>query len=492
MGVTAAPPCGGAAENGREQMSGRMQGRQKAGMSQKVGHVPLWRICPSPENDRLYRPVVPADPEIVALADSILARGILEPLVITADHYIVSGHRRYAAAKLAGLKTVPCYVVPVRRSDDLDGFVQLLREHNRQRDKTNAEKLREELVSINPEQAHAELWQYRRARAALEAQPLAIGVYKPRKTISAARALLLAAVLTILNDRRAYWPLSVRQIHYALLNDPPLKHASKADSTYRNDSASYKTLTDLVARGRLDGSIPFEALGDETRPVEVWDVHQNPRAFVRRELANMFCGYWRDLMQSQPNHIELLGEKNTITPILKPPASEYTITLTTGRGYCSLPPRYAMAKRFEASGKEKLILLIVSDFDPDGEEIAHSFVRSMRDDFRIDRIHAIKVALTAEQVRQFELAPGGKAKKTSSNYASFVNQHGTDIFELEALEPEVLQQIVREAIESVIDRDALSAEIDAERADAAFLASVRQRVCESLAWMSLEDTCDDV
>src|SRR4051812_33327328 len=115
----------------------------------KVRHVRLSTLKRSPENDKLYKPVDPKDPEIVALADSIRRHGVREPLVITSDKFIVSGHRRHMAAALAGLKTIPVIEVAVRRRDDLDAFVRLLREHNRQRDKTLAEKLREEIVSIS-------------------------------------------------------------------------------------------------------------------------------------------------------------------------------------------------------------------------------------------------------------------------------------------------------------------------------------------------------
>ena len=66
-------------------------------------HVSLESIQPSPENDLIYRPVDETDPEFIELAASIREHGILEPLIVTADEYIVSGHRRHAAAKLAGL-----------------------------------------------------------------------------------------------------------------------------------------------------------------------------------------------------------------------------------------------------------------------------------------------------------------------------------------------------------------------------------------------------
>ena len=214
----------------------------------KVDHVRLSEIRPSPENDQLYRPVDPSDPEIIALADSIRRLGILEPLFVSADGYIVSGHRRYAAAKLAGLNTVPIRRLIIRRADDVDKFTVLLREHNRQRDKSHAEKLREEVVTINPDEAVAELHRYRRAQAAIDVAPLEIREKQKRKKISEAKRPLLTAMLKILEERRAYWPVSDRQIHYALLNDQPLKHASKPRSVYRNDNPSYNATTELVTR----------------------------------------------------------------------------------------------------------------------------------------------------------------------------------------------------------------------------------------------------
>jgi hypothetical protein len=452
----------------------------------KVDHVPLSAIRPSPENDKLYCPVNAADPAIAALAKSIGENGFLQPLVISADGFIISGHRRYAAAKKAGLTEVPCVRASLRRRDDPSGYVRLLREHNRQRDKTRDEKMREEIVSINPADAHAQLYEYRRAAAALDTNPFKIQGVQRRKAISFAKRPMLEAVTHILESMRPFWPVSDRQLHYGLLNDPPLKHASKPDSVYANDLSSYKALVDLVTRARLDGTIPMNAIADDTRPVDIWDVHDDARTFVGRELNGMFRGYCRNLLQSQPNHVELVGEKNTVASILRPVAGEYTIPLTTGRGYCSIPPRHKMAQRFAASGKEKLILLMVTDFDPDGEDIAHSFARSMRDDFGVDAIHPIKVALTAEHIRRFNLPPGMRAKKTSARYKAFVNEHGRNVYELEALAPQVLQQLVREAVEAVIDREALDAEVQAEGKDAAFLAGVRRSVVATLQSMDLE------
>src|SRR2546429_343180 len=60
-------------------------------------------IYPSPENAELYSPVLPDDEKTIELSNSIKVNGILEPIVITRDNFIVSGHRRHVAARIAGL-----------------------------------------------------------------------------------------------------------------------------------------------------------------------------------------------------------------------------------------------------------------------------------------------------------------------------------------------------------------------------------------------------
>lgn len=458
---------------------------RKGPATAELEHVPIrsrsiGRIRPSPENERLYRPVDPTDSEVVALAQSIRNHGIQEPLVVTQDGWILSGHRRHVAARLAGLKAVPCRFYPMRRDADPDRFVLLLREFNRQRVKTRDELLREEVICADPEEAYQSLIAHRTADSAVDLTTIELRGTKRRAKISPAKLPFLEAVQAIIDGWRKYWPLSDRRIHYALLNSPPLIHARKPDSTYENAHRCYKALVDLLTRARVAGLIPIESIADETRPVTVWDVHQAVPAFLRRQLEGFLKRYWRDLMQSQPNHVEIVAEKNTVAPIVKPIAGRYCIPLTIGRGFCSLPPRYAIAKRFERSGKERLILLILSDFDPDGEEIAHSLARSLRDDLGIDQVEAVKVTLTADQVARFGLPPKLEAKEKSANYKRFVRQHGNHVFELEALPPETLQKLLTEAIDAVIDRDAFNHEIDQEKRDAAFLEAVRRRVHQEL------------
>lgn len=445
---------------------------------------PIDRVCPSPENDKIYAPINRKDPELRELVKSIRKRGVLEPIVISRDGYIISGHRRYAAAVMAKLTTVPVRVrADVSRIERLDAFVKELREFNRQRVKTADERVREEIISVDPDAAYQNLVEYRREKLTMISFPVGeieMGKRKARSEISRARRKLLAAALQVLEEQRESWPITVRQLHYRLLNLRPLIHASKPKSVYRNDLASYRALTDLMARGRLAGEVPWAALIDETRPFTHWNTFKESGEFIRTQLSEFGKGFWRNLQQSQPSHLEIVCEKMTAQKTVESVAMEFCVPVLTGRGYSSLSPRFEMVNRFRASGRDRLIVLIVSDHDPDGETIAESFARSLRDDFQLANVTAFKCALTAEQVERYELPPTMEAKVSSSNFKKFNASHGKHAYELEALRPEDLEQIVRLSITSVLDLEAFDAEVAKEKQDAAYLTSYRASAIRAL------------
>lgn len=162
-------------------------------------------------------------------------------------------------------------------------------------------------------------------------------------------------------------------------------------------------------------------------------------------------------------------------------AEKLHATVMIGRGYSSISARKDLARRFAESGKDLLILLIVSDFDTEGVDIAETLASSIHDEFGIDReVKAVKVALTWQQVQEFNLPPGGKAKKTSSRYKSFVSKYGENVYELEALEPAQLERLIEEALSSVIDHKLLQHERDSEKQESRELHVRRRRALEPM------------
>jgi hypothetical protein len=446
-------------------------------------NFPVCEIVPTTENANLYNQFTVANADDRELVKSIREAGILTPLHISQDGYLLDGHRRHAAAKAAGLATVPVMIVNM----EFEGLTQgerlkVLRAYNHHREKSFDERCAEALAEIDPEAAYRSVLSYRADRATVKAGcNVVMGKRKERAQITTTK--FLDAVIHIVEENRWQWPISNRAIHYQLLNNPPLTHDAKPTSHYRNEKKFADKLSSLLTRARIDGIIPMEAICDEERGEAVWTSYQTAAQFIEAQHRDYLQGYTRDLLQSQPHHIEIIVEKRTKFGAIKELASGYTIPVTAGKGYASLAPRYHIAERYLKSGKHKLILIFATDFDPDGEQIAASFARSMRDDFHINNVVAIKAALTAEQVMENDLPSSLEAKATSPNYKRFVAKHGTRAVELDAMPSELLEQVVRDAIHSVLDVDAFNAEVEMEKQESAQIAARRKAAFEAIGEM---------
>jgi hypothetical protein len=452
---------------------------EKKGLEQFF--LPITEIVVKHENGLIYGDFGISNADDLELAKSINENGVLEPVVISVDHVLLSGHRRLAAAVYLKLQEVPVRIIKIVYEDlKPTDRLKLLQSFNKQRDKTVGEKIKEKLLTIDPEKAHRELQSHKEKILRGDGVPesnVEMGRIKKRPRIMTRQ--FLAAAKKVINAQKLYWPLTDRRIHYLLLNDPPLRHDKKPNSIYANDKGSYKALTHLLLRARLNGDIPMRAIEDSTRPVQLAEGFSSPEEFIAQETEDFLKGYTRNLMQGQPYHIEVMLEKNALRSVIEIVAREYNIPITTARGFSSLGPRYDIFRRFKNSGKIRLVVLMLTDFDPDGEEIAASFVRSLRDDFGIENIHAVKVALTADDVRQYDLPSDMDAKVSSPNYAKFVNKHNsTKVVELDAAPVDLLQESLRKSIEAHLDIEEYNAQLNQAKQDSAIIEAQRQLVFE--------------
>ena len=110
--------------------------------------MPTANLKANPINDRIYGETV-AD---AGLTESVRLHGVIESIVIKRDFTIVSGHRRWAAARGAGLESVPVRYVEFENAEDER---EAIIEYNRQREKTFTQRMNEadELRDIERERA---------------------------------------------------------------------------------------------------------------------------------------------------------------------------------------------------------------------------------------------------------------------------------------------------------------------------------------------------
>ena len=94
--------------------------------------VKLSSLSGHPDNERIYSPTDLSD-----LESSLETHGQLEPLAVTKDNRIISGHRRYMSMRSLGWEE--CDIRIVEPDDEIISLI----EHNRHRNKTNTDILNE-------------------------------------------------------------------------------------------------------------------------------------------------------------------------------------------------------------------------------------------------------------------------------------------------------------------------------------------------------------
>ena len=85
-----------------------------------------------------------------------------------------------------------------------------------------------------------------------------------------------------------------------------------------------------------------------------------------------------------------------------------------------------------------------------------------------------RLALTWGQVWQYS-PPPNPAKSTDARYRKYTAERGDQSWELDALEPTVLGQLVRDEIGTLLDHDRWDAAVARENAGAARLEAVSKR-----------------
>jgi len=444
----------------------------------RVVYIDARTLLPSPENAVLYRERTSKDGDFARLVESVRREGVQAPLLVSQDNYIVSGHQRREAAIMAEKYLVPVIFLTISRAGHTaDEWLAILREHNCGRERTFDELVREKLLDIDPDEAIAHIVddQIKRTRATVAC--IDIGDREMRRYgISEQKTGMVEAILEVLRDLAEYLPVSLRAIHYRLLVKTLFRN-SKSRTPYKNDLASYKDLSDLATRLRIAERIPWEHICDETRPVTTWRCWRDASAFIAEKSEQFLRGYARDLLQSQPQHFEIVAEKLTVKNFIEPIAGRYCMPVVIMRGNSGIDARHHIVKRFRASGKSRLFLFCLGDCDPDGDSIVESTLCSLRDDFHVDCASGRRVAMTHAQADELRLPRMLDAKTTSPNYGTFVSTHGrNDCYELEAVAPEVIQAWLDNDIRGVIDVEAYNHEVEQQKQEAAAIMAKRQAV----------------
>jgi hypothetical protein len=237
--------------------------------------------------------------------------------------------------------------------------------------------------------------------------------------------------------------LTLRQLYYQFVARGLLPE---------NSLKEYKRIGVAVSLGRDVGEIDWDAIEDRSRAVNNHTTWSSPADILHAAAES----YREDLWVGQKFRPEVWIEKDALIGVIERACTDYRVPYFATRGNCSQSAVYEAGRRFfahmERSGQIPIVIYL-SDHDPNGIDMARDIERRLERYARAP-IPVERVALTMKQVRRFR-PPPNFAKEADPHLPGYVKQFGTDqCWELDALSPTVIDQLVREKLATLVDADA--------------------------------------
>lgn len=257
--------------------------------------------------------------------------------------------------------------------------------------------------------------------------------------------------------------LTLRQLYYQLVSRDIIP----------NQSNEYDKLGILLVKGRMAGVVDWSAIEDRLRRPQV------PYSVLDKAAAlyDTVEQYRLNRQSGQDNYIEVWVEKDALSGVILRKTDHYHIRLMVNRGYSSASAMYVASKRFlraESNGQNPVILYL-GDHDPSGLDMIRDVIdRLWNFGVEVDVRH---IALTMPQIEELD-PPPNPAKLTDPRGTGYVEEFGAVSWEVDAISPERLHEILDENIQDLMDMDLFESMIAVEDEDKGILQEMADRFDE--------------
>lgn len=235
--------------------------------------------------------------------------------------------------------------------------------------------------------------------------------------------------------------LTLRQLYYQFVSRDLIE----------NTQRSYKQLGSLIADARLAGRLDWNMLNDRTRSLKGRGWSSSPEYDIRWAARSFQRNMWED----QDFHVEVWVEKEALASVVWDAAYDVGISYFACKGYASASSMYTAAKRLQRkqqNGKQ-VVILYLGDHDPSGLDMDRD-IRERLFLMGVDPTNFIfeRIGLTMEQIEYYQ-PPPNPAKLTDVRAREYVAEHGEVSWELDALAPEVIVELIKEHALAYRDED---------------------------------------
>jgi len=232
------------------------------------------------------------------------------------------------------------------------------------------------------------------------------------------------------------YSLTLRQLYYQFV----------ARGHIANTMRDYKRLGGLVSKARRGGYLDWEAIEDRTRNLQGNSHWGSPGEIVQACVRSYAVDKWED----QPHRVEVWVEKEALVGVVARVAGELDVDYFACRGYVSDSEMEAAARRhiaYERCG-QSVTVLHLGDHDPSGIDMSRDIQERL--DLYLAHTNVLRIALNMDQVEEYT-PPPNPAKLTDTRCQDYMARFGDESWELDALEPAVLSQLIKDHVTSLRD-----------------------------------------
>lgn len=267
------------------------------------------------------------------------------------------------------------------------------------------------------------------------------------------------------------YELTLRQVYYQLV----------ARGYIPNNERSYKNVGSLINDGRLAGLIDWHSVTDRTRNLRKESHWDNPADVI----ASARYSYNLDKWKGQPNYVEVWVEKDALVDIVGQACSPLDTPYFSCRGYTSQSEMWSAAQRFiRQEQREKRIIIHLGDHDPSGIDMTRD-IQERLELFGAD-VYVKRVALTMNQIQTYN-PPPNPAKITDSRASKYIDQFGDESWELDALEPKVITDLIKKQVTMYRNDDIYRAVCDKESREKEELKMLERNYDRVVAYLESEE-----
>jgi len=282
------------------------------------------------------------------------------------------------------------------------------------------------------------------------------------------RAEQARRVQQICDGLEEYWPLTLRQVFYQLVN-----------KGMENSRSKYNDLSQLVKFMRLDGYLSWNILQDESRTLIDKRGWSDSSEFAEVWADQVLNGYTRCLVSDQEKYVELWCEKHTLRKIIEKASWPYCVRCVFSIGFQSTTflHEYRTRANRAIEHEQQPVILYLGDFDPSGLCMLDAIAHTLRNEMDLQGVEVKRIGLNWGQVEDYNLPANFTAiKKGDTRAKKFRDQYGDHGVELDALHPEILKEITVEAIEDEFDMGLFEGQKEIERIEREKIEQLRFRV----------------